>query len=138
MLLSLVSTLHAFFRWCTAFGALLGLVTLLSGSGRRFLTACFALVSVDAWYSTALDIEKVLSGVADSDVHLFVADVVKSFDTVDRAYLTESPAFLGCLVGLGMRTFGNMLVLEFGLSFRPAFGKPGSERRASHRDVLSA
>ena len=27
--------------------------------------------SVEAWYTTALDIEEVLSGVVDSDVHLF-------------------------------------------------------------------
>ena len=40
--------------------------------------------SVEAWYTTTLDIQEVLSGVVDSDVHLFVADVVKSFDTVDR------------------------------------------------------
>ena len=39
--------------------------------------------SVEAWYATALDIEEVLTGAADSDVHLFVADVIKSFDTVD-------------------------------------------------------
>ena len=37
-------------------------------------------VSVEAWYATAL----VLTGATDSDVHLFVADVIKSFDTVDR------------------------------------------------------
>ena len=43
--------------------------------------------SVEAWYTTALDIEEVLSGVADSDVHLFVADVVKSFDTVIGVFL---------------------------------------------------
>ena len=43
--------------------------------------------SVEAWYSSALDIEEVLSGAADSDVHLFVADVIKSFDTVDRSIL---------------------------------------------------
>ena len=43
--------------------------------------------SVEAWYTTALDIEEVLSGVVDSDVHLFVADVVKCFDTVDRGVL---------------------------------------------------
>ena len=43
--------------------------------------------SLEAWYSTALDIEEVLSGIVDSDVHLFVADVVKSFDTVDRGVL---------------------------------------------------
>ena len=32
--------------------------------------------SVEAWYTTALDIEEVLSGVVDSDTHLFVADVI--------------------------------------------------------------
>ena len=29
--------------------------------------------SFEAWYTTALDIEEVLSGVVDSDIHLFVA-----------------------------------------------------------------
>ena len=43
--------------------------------------------SVDAWYSTALDIEEVLSGLSESHVHVFVADVVESFDTVDRGIL---------------------------------------------------
>ena len=43
--------------------------------------------SVEAWYTSALDIEEVLSGAAHSHVHLFVADVVKSFDTVDRVIL---------------------------------------------------
>ena len=43
--------------------------------------------SVDAWYSTSLDIEEAVSGIVDDDVHLFVADVVKSFDTVDRNIL---------------------------------------------------
>ena len=40
--------------------------------------------SVEAWYASALDIEEVLSGAVDSHVHLFVADVTKNFDTVDR------------------------------------------------------
>ena len=39
-------------------------------------------ISVEAWYSTALDLEESLSGALDSDVHIFVAAVVKSFDTV--------------------------------------------------------
>ena len=39
---------------------------------------------VEAWYVTALDIEEVLVGAADSDIHLFDADGFKSFDTVDR------------------------------------------------------
>ena len=43
--------------------------------------------SVEAWYTSALDIEDVLTGATGSDVHLFVADVVKSFDTVHRGIL---------------------------------------------------
>ena len=43
--------------------------------------------SVEAWKTSALDIEEVLSGASDSHVHLFVADVIKSFDTVDRGIL---------------------------------------------------
>ena len=43
--------------------------------------------SVEAWYTTALDSEEVLSGAVDSDIHLFVADAIKSFDTVDRGIL---------------------------------------------------
>ena len=51
--------------------------------------------SVEAWYTSALDIEEVLSGAADSDIHLFVADVVKSFDTVDRRILDRVLSSLG-------------------------------------------
>ena len=51
--------------------------------------------SVEAWYTTALDTEEVLSGVVDSDVHLFVADVVKSVDTVDRTILDRVLSSLG-------------------------------------------
>ena len=57
-----------------------------AGSGR---------CSVEAWYTTALDIGEVLSGAAHSHVHLFVADVVKSFDTVDRAILDRVLSRLG-------------------------------------------
>ena len=42
---------------------------------------------VETWCATALDIEEVLTGAADSHVHLFVADVIKPFDTVDRGLL---------------------------------------------------
>ena len=45
--------------------------------------------SVEAWFSTALDIEECLAGGVDTDVHLFVADVIKSFDTVDRGILNR-------------------------------------------------
>ena len=43
--------------------------------------------SVDAWRSTALDTEEILSNARHGDFHIFVADVVKSFDTVDRDIL---------------------------------------------------
>ena len=42
---------------------------------------------MEAWFTSALDIEEVLSGAVDSDIHLFLADVIKSFDTVDRSIL---------------------------------------------------
>ena len=51
--------------------------------------------SVEAWYTSAFDIEEVLSGSVDSHVHLFVADVIKSFDTVDRGVLDAVLSSLG-------------------------------------------
>ena len=51
--------------------------------------------SVEAWYTSSLDIEEVLCGATDSHVHLFVADVVKSFDTVDRTILDRVLSSLG-------------------------------------------
>ena len=61
------------------------------GFGLGSLFLCLALGggrgSVEAWYSTALDFEEVLSGLSESHVHVFVADVVKSFDTVNRGVL---------------------------------------------------
>ena len=51
--------------------------------------------SVQAWYSTGLDLEESLSGALDSDVHIFVADVVKSFDTVERGILDYELSRLG-------------------------------------------
>ena len=51
--------------------------------------------SVEAWYAAPLDIEEVLTGAADSHVHLFVADVIKSFDTVDRGIFDRFSSSLG-------------------------------------------
>ena len=56
--------------------------------------------SVEAWYTTALDIEEVLSCVVESDLHLFVADVTKSFDTVDCGVLDGVLSSLGLLAWL--------------------------------------
>ena len=53
------------------------------------------LSSVEAWFSTALDIEEVLSGVGGDQLHVMVADVIKSFDTVDRSILDCTLGRLG-------------------------------------------
>ena len=51
--------------------------------------------SVEAWYTSALDIEEVLTGATDSHLHLFVADVIKCFDTVNRGILDRVLRSLG-------------------------------------------
>ena len=51
--------------------------------------------SVEVWYTTALDIEEVLSGGVDFDIHLSVVDVIKSFDIVDRSILDRVLSSLG-------------------------------------------
>ena len=53
------------------------------------------LSSVEAWFSTALDIEEVLSGTGGDQLHVMVADVIKSFDTVDRSFLDCALGRLG-------------------------------------------
>ena len=67
------------------------------------------LSSVEAWFSTALDIEEVLVSCArDDQLHVMVADVINSFDTVDRSIL-DCTVDLGCLTGLG----GHTLLITF-------------------------
>ena len=55
------------------------------------------LSSVEAWFSTALDIEEVLSGTGGDQLHVTVADVIKSLDTVDRSILDCVLGRLGLL-----------------------------------------
>ena len=54
-----------------------------------------SLSSVEAWFSTALDIEEVLSGTGGDQLNVMVADVIKSFDTVDRSFLDCASGRLG-------------------------------------------
>ena len=42
---------------------------------------------MEAWFSTALDAEEVLSGTGGDQLHVMVADVIKLFETVDRSIL---------------------------------------------------
>ena len=51
--------------------------------------------SVDARYATTIDIKEVLSNTRHGDFHTFVADVVKSFDTIDRDILDCASGRLG-------------------------------------------
>ena len=53
------------------------------------------LSSVEAWFSAALDIEEVLSGTGGDQLHVIVADVIKSFDTVGRSILDCALGRLG-------------------------------------------
>ena len=52
------------------------------------------LSSVEAWFSTAMVIEEVLSGTGGDQLHVMIAGVIKSFDTVDRS-------ILDCALGRG-------------------------------------
>ena len=82
--------------------------------------------SVESWYTTALDIEEVLSRVVDSEIHLFVADVIKSFDTVDRAIVD------GVLSSLGLPAWFRHAHFEYHAHVRLRFklaaglGEPGT------------
>ena len=65
------------------------------------------LSSVEAWFSTALDIEDVLSGTGGDQLHVLVADVITSFDTVDRS-------ILDCTLGrLGLRDWFRKVYFSF-------------------------
>ena len=44
-----------------------------------------ALVTLSLGFSSASDVEKVPSGACDNQLQVLVADVIKSFDTVDRS-----------------------------------------------------
>ena len=67
---------------------------------------------MDAWYTTSIDIEEVLSNTRHDDFHIFVADIVKSYDTVDRDILD---CVLGDLAFLpGFVRFTSLFTGKFG------------------------
>ena len=73
------------------------------------------LSSVEAWFSTALDIEEVLSGAGGDQLHVMVADVIKSFDTVDRS-------IWGCALGrLGLPDWFGKVYFSFHSQVRLKF-----------------
>ena len=79
--------------------------------------------SVETWYSTALDFEEVLSGLNESHVHVFVADVVK-FDTVDRGVLDLVLGRLGLLVWFRRTYFGYHANIRLQFKLACGLGSP--------------
>ena len=64
-----------------------------------------------------------LKGV-DADVHLFVADVVKSFDTVDKGSSTGFWVAWGCLLGFGMPIFEYHAKVRLRFKLAAGLGEP--------------
>ena len=80
--------------------------------------------SVEAWYTSSLDIEEVLTGAADYHVHLFVADVIKSFDTVGRGILDRVLSSLGLLVWVRHAYFEYHLHVRLRFKVAAGLGEP--------------
>ena len=57
------------------------------------------LSSVEAWFSTALDIEEVLSGTGGDQLHVMVADVIKFLILLTGLSWTVLWVVWGCLAG---------------------------------------
>ena len=92
--------------------------------------------SVEAWYTSSLNIEEVLTGAADSHVHLFVADVIKSFDTVDRWILDRFLSSLSLPGWFRHAYLSTMLTSGCGLSWRVALVNLGLVMEGYLRVVL--
>ena len=67
----------------------------MGGCPNRVFSLGNGLSSVEVWFSTALDIEEILSGTGGYQLHVMVADVIQSLDTVDRFILYCSLCRLG-------------------------------------------
>ena len=73
------------------------------------------LSSVEAWFSTSSDVEDVLSGTGGDQLHVMVADVIKSFDKVDRS-------ILDCVLGrLGLPDWFHRMYFSFHCQVRLRF-----------------
>ena len=83
--------------------------------GDSVFSASKGVSSVEAWYSTTINIEEVLSNTRQGDFHIFVTDVVKSFDTVD-------PDILDCALGrLGLPVWFRRVYSSFHKEVRLQF-----------------
>ena len=95
------------------------------------------LSSVEAWFSTALDIEEVLSGTGGDQLHVMVAEVIKSFDTVDRSILDCVLGRLGLPDWFGKVYFLFIVRFASGLSLLLDLVSHGVGMVVFHRAVRS-
>ena len=86
-------------KLCTGCGPPFGLDIfgsgLRSGCPSQFSVLVKVCLLLGPGFSTALDIEEVLSGIGGDQLHVMVADVIKPFDTVDRCTLDCALGRLG-------------------------------------------
>ena len=83
-----------------------------------------------------LDIEEVLASAVDSHVHVFVADVIESLDTVDRSILDRVLCSLGLLAWFRQCILSIMLTFACALSWLLALVSPGLVMVVYTRAVL--
>ena len=81
---------------------------------------------MEAWFSAALDIEEVLSGTGGDQSHVMVADVIKSFDTVDRSILDCGLGWPGLPDWFRRATFLNIVRFVSGFSSLLVLGSHGA------------
>ena len=92
--------------------------------------------SVEAWYSTALDIEGSLSGVLDSDVHILSLMLSSPLILLTVVFWIISSVGWGCRGGLDMLILNIMLRLALGLSSLVGLVSAGLEMEVSRRGAL--
>ena len=77
----------------------------------------------------------VLTGAADS-MFIFVADVIKSFDTVDWGFWIGCRVVVGCPLGFVMLILSTTSMFVYGLGLLPALVSPGLVMEESLRSAL--
>ena len=91
--------------------------------------------SVEAWYTTAIEIEESISGAIEAHVRLFGADVIKGFDTVDRGILDGVLASLGLTASFRHVTLNIMHMIGCGSSWLRDLVNFGREREGFRSDA---
>ena len=90
---------------------------------------------MEAWYASALGIEESFTGAVDTQVHVFVADVVISFDTDDRRILGRALSSLGPPACFRHAYFEYHALFDFGYGLLLGQVMHGPGMEAFHRDA---